>query len=212
MIFTKYLFTAIAGLTGGVNALVFSSSGGALVSQELQQFENELRTNLESGDKLIEGEDKRLAQEKQTAEENFSKLDTENKNTQTKSRARRTTGEELQKSDYELRLNQIKQNGALEEKRKSLQSTLDSKVSEFKSKLESGAKEAFSTVQKAVQEETQKLSEALAKLQESNRQLIEKVKNCIEQLPQSIFVEASELKGKSYCDYVAEQKSKTAKS
>ncbi|CCE66827.1 hypothetical protein [Candidatus Mycoplasma haematominutum] len=212
MIFTKYLFSAIAGLTGGVNALVFSSSGGALVTRELESFSTELENSSTQSDGLIAGEAERLDGEKKESESNFKKLETQNEETKSKSRARRDAGNAMKGVNDNLNSERRIQDRALNAKKDELQSALEKGTAEVKQNLENGVKKLFETVKASVDAENKKLTTALQNLTESNKKLIERVKKCIQEMPNSIFVEPDKLKkhNDNFCDYInAEEKKKT---
>ncbi|CCE66823.1 hypothetical protein [Candidatus Mycoplasma haematominutum] len=206
MVFTKYLFTTIAGLTGGVNALVFNSSGGATIGQEIQDFEREISDSDDSNSDLITRECDRLNREKVEAEKNFSQLNDQNESTKAKSRQRRSAGEELTRENYQLDRQARESNQSLESKQKELQEKLNSDTKSASEKVQEKVQKLFQALKTSVDRENEKLSEALKNLTESNQKLIEKVKNCINELPQSIFVDPKKLENKSYCDYVEEQR------
>ncbi|CCE66826.1 hypothetical protein [Candidatus Mycoplasma haematominutum] len=187
MVFTKYLFTAIAGLTGGVNALAFSPLGGALVTRELKEMDSELDSNFSMRNELIKTESDRLSSEKNKSEESFRQLETKNTETQGKSRMRRAAGVALSTEDQKLRVTQHKSNYQLSEKKHKLESKLSETTQTLKTTLEDNVTKSFQEISQVVKAESSKLEEALKTLQASNQKLIQELKKCLEEMPQAIF-------------------------
>ncbi|WP_043902110.1 hypothetical protein [Candidatus Mycoplasma haematominutum] len=187
MIFTKYLFGAIAALTGGVNALVFSSSGGALTSKELEELNSELGTAETNHNGLINSENSRIKTEESKSAENFKKLENENKNTKSSSRSRREAGNNLTRANDNLVWQNLTQNAALGREKTKLQSELNSKTESFKTELKTKVQASFNALQTVVKQETDKLESALTTLKESNRKLIDNLKKCLIKMPEAIF-------------------------
>ncbi|CCE66822.1 hypothetical protein [Candidatus Mycoplasma haematominutum] len=188
MVFSKYLFATIAGLAGGVNWLAFSPLGGALIQQELQNYSGEIDNSSREGDSLVSREEGRLNKERQESSTKFKNLEDENEKTKDKSRSRRSAGEQLSKEDHNLKLSNYKHNSELNSTKNKLEAKLKSSTDSFKTSLEASVKTAFQEVKSKVDEETKRLEDALKTLQKSNQELIQKVRTCIENLPQEIFV------------------------
>ncbi|WP_043902112.1 hypothetical protein [Candidatus Mycoplasma haematominutum] len=85
---------------------------------------------------------------------------------------------------------------------------MQTSTQEFKTQLEEQFKNYHSQLKNTVSSETQKLEDALKKLQDSNTQLIQRVKLCIEKMPESIFEEIPQ--GKDWCTHLHEKQQKAS--